>query len=148
MTTTAQRLAAARAAQQTWKAEQADTPPPPPPSSGPKPGFAPARPVIYEIVQALDAALSDGLSLAIDDNDLYWPNGGLNVAAKGGKFSSGVSLWAASDGTLRVGGNPYLNEPGEVVGTPSAPDRAALEEKFLLQIEYASGARPIPMTPA
>ncbi len=146
MTDTSERLAAAVAAQQKWKAEQISTPPAPPPPSGPKAGFAPARPLLQQLVSQLNSSLSDGLAVTIDDNDLYWPNGGLSVLAKGRGMERRLSAWADEAGTLFIGGNPNTREAGEAVGSVSAPDMDKIESRIVEQIEFASGAKTAPVT--
>lgn len=143
MTTTAERLAAARTAQQKWKAEHANPQPPAPAEPSPKAGFAPARPIILTLVQELNACLSDGLSIEIDDNDLYWPDGGLRAIVNGGKFDRGLHFWVGEDGTLFINGNPFTKEAGDAAGTASSPDSEMIKDRLIEEIEYASGAKLI-----
>lgn len=143
MTTTAERLAAARTAQQKWKAEHANPQPPAPAEPSPKAAFAPARPIILTLVQELNACLGDGLSIEIDDNDLYWPDGGLRAIVNGGKFDRGLHFWAGEDGTLFINGNPFTKEAGNPAGTASSPDSELIKDRLIEEIEYASGAKLI-----
>ena len=140
MPTVEEQIAAANAAQSAWK----NAPPAPPlPPAPAKANFAPARPVIKAIVADLNAQLHHGLSLTIDDNDTYWPNGGLRVDVHGGKTGGGSTFWAADDGSVRMGGNPHLNQAGVAVGPTDAVDADAIQHGLIQHLLRASGAEPI-----